>query len=430
MRGKIRVLLAAAVAFSTSSMALAQATRSAPTTNAPASTMPADAVALTATITSVKGVVKTRANEGAAWVPATVGLKLDQGAEIRTGLRSAVQFTIGDDQTITLDRLGTVTVLQAFQTQGKATTDLGLKYGRTRYDIKDTDLQHESTIRSPGSTLAIRGTDVVYEDQAPWVPQAVSREGRAEFRNYRRQSVAFGGAKRAKIAADKNSPAQVALVDTKNDPKGAFAGRTEAEDEQNLTLTSIGGADARQRELLEPLGLTTPGATGIVNVESLTFFMGWQSTAATPGLTNVDLIVTDPLGNMISALNPVVGTGSDRVVHVIQEGFPGLGSEFVQWEFFAPPGTYNILAQHQGGDVAQVTVEVTSGTNSDVVVGRFGIDPDPPIVLQPGESFTGTVQVGSSASSSRAAAKAAQRAQRAAVRQANRLAKAARLRAR
>src|SRR5687768_9228839 len=365
MRGKTRLLLAAALAFSTSSTALAQATRSAPTATAPASTMPAGAVALTATITSVKGVVKVRANEGAAWVPATVGMKLDQGAEIRTGLRSAVQFTVGDDQTITLDRLGTVTVLQAFQTQGKATTDLGLKYGRTRYDIKDTDLQHESTIRSPGSTLAIRGTDVVYEDQAPWVPQAVSREGRAEFRNYRRQSVAFGGTKRAKIAADKNSPAQVALVDTKNDPKGAFAGRTEAEDEQNLTLTSFGGADARQVELLRAAGFVPGVDTGAnVMVPSLTFLMGWQSTAATPSPTNLDLIVTDPLGNMISSLNPVVGTGSDRVVHFGDEILvPGIGdsiTETVKWEFFAPSGTYNVLAQHQGGDAARVTVDVRS----------------------------------------------------------------------
>ena len=70
--------------------------------------MPADAVALVANVMSVKGSVQVRPREGAAWQPVTVGMRLEQGAEIRTGLRSAVQFTIGDDQTITLDQKGRV----------------------------------------------------------------------------------------------------------------------------------------------------------------------------------------------------------------------------------------------------------------------------------------------------------------------------------
>ena len=155
----------------------AQALQATKPATVPASTLPAGSVAVTATVTSVKGIVQIRAGEGAAWQPANAGMKLDQGAEIRTGLRSAVQFVVGNDETITLDRLGTVTVLQAIQNQGRAKTDLGMKYGRARYDIGETDLQHESTIRSPGSTLALRGTDIVYEDQAPWVPTAISREG-------------------------------------------------------------------------------------------------------------------------------------------------------------------------------------------------------------------------------------------------------------
>jgi hypothetical protein len=155
-----------------------------------------------------------------------------------------VQFLIGKDEQITVDRLGEISLLQARLNQGKAKTDLGMKYGRVRYDIQETDLQHDSKVRSPGSTLAIRGTDVTYEDQAPWVPTAICREGRAEFRNNRRQMVAFGGKHRAAVAADKQGPAQQALSTTKADPRGNFAGRTSAEDDLNLTIQPLGGADA------------------------------------------------------------------------------------------------------------------------------------------------------------------------------------------
>ena len=61
---------------------------------------------------------------------------VSENAEFRTGPRSAVRFTIPPDQTVTLDRLGTVKVLEAINNNGKLTTNLGMKYGRTRYDIE------------------------------------------------------------------------------------------------------------------------------------------------------------------------------------------------------------------------------------------------------------------------------------------------------
>jgi hypothetical protein len=403
-------------------------------TTAPASTMPAGAVALVANVTSVKGGVQVRLREGTAWQPVTVGMRLEQGAEIRTGLRSAVQFTIGDDQTITLDRLGTVTVLQAYQSQGKAKTDLGLKYGRTRYDIKATDLQHESTIRSPGSTLAIRGTDVTYEDQAPWVPTAVSREGRAEFRNFRRQFVAFGGTRRASVAADKNSPAQQALTETKADPRGAFAGRTEAEDELNLTITSLGGADALVQQAVQDLlrGFTAgpdTSVTGVINVPGpLEFTLDWIPAGAggggLPAGANIDLRVTDPFGNTASAAKPFVGSGSAVGQHFGDDaGASGAGAERVAWALLFPPGTYTVQAVHQGGADAQVFVVGRQG-QSATEIGSFGVAPDPPIVLKAGETFSDTITT--TAASNRVARSARQRAARAERRQERQVAMQAR----
>ena len=61
------------------------------------------------------------------WEKAAEGTELTEGAELRTGPRSAVRFMIGDDQTITLDRLGTIQILRANFENGKVFTDLGMK---------------------------------------------------------------------------------------------------------------------------------------------------------------------------------------------------------------------------------------------------------------------------------------------------------------
>src|SRR6185437_4977452 len=99
------------------------------------------------------------------------------------------------DQTVTLDRLGSVKVRQSIDQNGKLTTNLGMKYGRTRYDIEAAGHEHESTISSPSSTLAVRGTKVSLYDQRPFPAEAVSLTGRAEYRDYKKHT--FFGKKNA-----------------------------------------------------------------------------------------------------------------------------------------------------------------------------------------------------------------------------------------
>ena len=136
-----------------------------------AQTQPAAGVeVLEATITGVEGLVQVRANENEPWVKAEVGMKLNELAEFRTGPKSAVRFVIPPDQTITLDRLGTLKLLQAVNDNGKLQTRLGMKYGRTRFDIEAAGREHDATIASPSSTLAVRGTQVSSYDQAPFPP--------------------------------------------------------------------------------------------------------------------------------------------------------------------------------------------------------------------------------------------------------------------
>jgi len=377
-------------------------------TTAP-TTAPAGAVVLNATITSAKGVVQVRQSEDQPWQPATVGMKMGQGAEVRTGLRSAVQFTIEPDQIITLDRLGTLKVLQAYLEPGKVTTDLGVKYGRTRYDIQSIDLQHQSTIRSPGSTLAIRGTDVTYEDQVPWVPTAVSRTGRAQFRNFRRESIAFGGTKPAAVTADKSSAAQNAQANTRLDPRGAFSGRTGAENDLLLELPATAGTDAQGLAAVRALGQVGGFKGTFVGVPSvpgpLFFQLDWFSVSQSSRGSNLDLRVADPKGGIASATNPVIGTGSAQGVHQGDNlGKSGSGAESVAWGLFFPPGKYKVEAINRGNDTAAVFISVTQG---DAQIKTFGVEPSPSIVLKPGERFAGEVTTQAPVVSPQPAARAA-----------------------
>jgi hypothetical protein len=368
------------------------------TASAPA-TAPAGATSLSAIITSVKGIVQVRAGEDQPWQKAEVGMKLGEGAEFRTGLRSAVQFLIEPDQVITLDPLGTLKVLQAYQQRDKVTTDLGVKYGRTRYDIKAADLQHQSTIHSPGSTLAIRGTDVTYEDQVPWVPSAVSRHGRAEFRDFNQKVFAFGGTRHATVAADKNGPAQAAIATTKIDPRTPFSGRSENEDNLLVTLNSNGGLDTQAQQALQSeakLGGFGGTFSGLPPVPGpLEFDLFWQSTAATPVNTSFDLQVTDPKGKTASILNPTIGTGTSQGMYSGDNtGVGGAGFESVIWPLFFPAGTYKIKAFARNGDPAGIEILAFKGTTTATPFKTFGsLGPPPTIVLKPGQSFTAVVKI-------------------------------------
>jgi hypothetical protein len=401
---------------------MAKAIQVADPANAPVPGNPAgDAV--TATVTSVKGNVAVKPNEAAEPQPATVGMKLEEGTVIQTGLRSVVQFLIGKDELITIDRLGEITLLQARLNQGKAKTDLGMKYGRVRYDIQETDLQHDSKVRSPGSTLAIRGTDVTYEDQAPWVPTAISREGRAEFRNFRRQFVAFGGQKRASVAADKQGPAQQALSTTKADPRGTFAGRTASEDELNLTIQPLGGADAivqrAVQDVLRGFALgPNASAIGIVNgAGPLEFTLEWSSVSGRFGPTDLNLIVTDPKGQVLSASNPVVGSGVEQGQHFGDDpGTSGIGGERAAWGEFFPSGRFTLKAVHVSGDDAQVTLTAFQG-EGDLLKQTVltPAEPQSPLVLKAGETFTATItpsNTTAASQSSRGTAAAGRQAER------------------
>lgn len=220
-----RLALVVSVVFA--SNAFSQETR--PATATSAATTGPGVEELKATVTGIEGRVQVRESEEAKFKDAVVGMVVGQNAEFRTGPRSAVRFVIPPDQTVTLDRLGTVKVLQAINDNGKLKTNLGMKYGRTRYDIEAAGREHESTISSPSSTLAVRGTKVSVFDQRPFPAVATSLTGRAEFRDFKKRTF-FGNKGQGKTQVDtqSNNSAQFALSNAVVDPSIALA-RTDAE---------------------------------------------------------------------------------------------------------------------------------------------------------------------------------------------------------
>src|SRR5262249_5668784 len=100
-----------------------------PASTAPGEVQPAGET-MRVVVMEVEGTVRVRETPDAPWKPATVNMVLGEQAEFRTGPRSAVTCAIPPDQIFTLDRLGTVSVLEAIKEGKTVKTDLALKYGR------------------------------------------------------------------------------------------------------------------------------------------------------------------------------------------------------------------------------------------------------------------------------------------------------------
>src|SRR5206468_6327799 len=67
---------------------------------------------LSVVVTEVEGQGFIREDENKPWKPATKGMQLTSTAEFRTGPKGSIQFKIMPDQTVSVDRLSTVKILQ------------------------------------------------------------------------------------------------------------------------------------------------------------------------------------------------------------------------------------------------------------------------------------------------------------------------------
>jgi hypothetical protein len=353
------------------------------------------------TITGVEGKVQARTSADKPWEPATVGLQLAEGAELRTGPKSAVRFSIGPDQTFALDRLGAIQILRANFESGKVFTDLGMKYGRTRYDIESAEREHDTKVRSPSSVLAVRGTKVSIYDQPPFAPRAVSLVGRAEFRDLKKQ-VTFGGVGKTQVQQDSDTPAAFARDQTVTDPRGAFSARTESDHILQASLAVYGGTDFSSLGVFAILdsaraGQFTTGGGVLPIGRQLSFQAFWFGDP----FADVDLSVISPLGELVSITSPTSpSTGRFTGEPVNNDGTNGIaddtgfGQENILWEVSYPPGTYQVRAELRTGGQAQQTSVTVVATDDpgNIVTGGVQAVPIAGVTLsRAAPAATGTV---------------------------------------
>jgi hypothetical protein len=304
--------------------------------------------ALEAVVTGVAGLVQVRLAEDQPWQAVQVGMKLGAGAEFRTGPRSAVQFAIPPAQTVTLDRLGTVKLLQAIESGGTVTTDLGMQYGRTRYDIHAAGVEHAATIRSPSATLAVRGTRVGIQD-GPLGYRAWSTENAATVRDHlQRETFTFDAGTAVSDRTDGPTAEELAsrLVDagdswsrSADEVQLVIDRPIEPFSQEGLALDEFRGEDLGENldQVIGPIPSD--------QVAGLGFFLGWNNTDGS--LVNTNQLIFDLDLYVVPANDPAVALCQVDTRQSAIESFekvtcvPSLpGAEFILTDSGVGPGPF------------------------------------------------------------------------------------------
>jgi hypothetical protein len=315
-----------------------------------------------AVISKVEGFAAYRESDSAEWKPAVNGIELNEQAELRTGPKGAIQLIIEPDQTVAIDRLTTVKLLRIFTDGAKAATDIGIKYGRTRYDLEGGGIEHQSTLRSPNATLAVRGTRVSLFDQAPFTPQAISLTGRAEFQGFRKRAVGFGapGQGRTRVTTEEQNPGALAIQESTIDPILPGA-RTQSELPLVQNLISRGATISSVPDLDIPVvrGGVPPTDAQLLSLlpGRLNFVVRWNGNA------NLNLAVSTPStaaqagGELIYSIPGFTSSPSGGRTAFDHRGGPNGGIEIVFFEKNFPTGIYALAAPSDSSALVSATLQ-------------------------------------------------------------------------
>ncbi len=126
---------------------------------------------LKAKVVAVRGAAQARTAEAQPWQAVAVGQEYGADAEFRTGVRSAVRFRIEPGRDVVLDRLGVIKLVALAGQPGGSSVNLGSTYGKGQLSVEKAGKEHETTVSSPGLTLAVRGTVAGWQNQGSfrWV---------------------------------------------------------------------------------------------------------------------------------------------------------------------------------------------------------------------------------------------------------------------
>jgi hypothetical protein len=316
-------------------------------------------------IVAAMGLAQYRESEEGAWKKAERGVTLPLGAELRTGLRSRVAFMVGDEHTITLDRLGVIKVLDAIQQDGKVQTEMGMRYGRASYQVQVGGVEHESKIRTPSATLAVRGSKGFVQEYAGRVPMAGSDYGNVSFVNTQGYEVPL--APETNVEGSQTSAAQQSLSTGTFLPQSGAVTSTEAvviESQPLFGTPSVGGvtkmasSEETSMVLMNEMGDMGIGEPPIGTTQGFLFAeVGFVSNPLFNAV-DVDIVLDVPGEGLVDArnLDPRFYHSGNRV----HDGeFSGMVYEWVETDGreTVPIGNYTLIVTNR-----------TPGVNADVQV--------------------------------------------------------------
>ncbi|MCA9245333.1 MAG: hypothetical protein KDA32_15360 [Phycisphaerales bacterium] len=131
------------------------------TATLPGQPIPAGAKPLVARAIEVKGDVKTRPSPEAAWAPVKEGDELAGGAQLLTGLRSAIKLQFGEQEPymcVLIDSVSLTEISESLLTDDAKRVRVGVGYGRIRAGVAEGGLKSDFTVDTPVATLSKRGT--------------------------------------------------------------------------------------------------------------------------------------------------------------------------------------------------------------------------------------------------------------------------------
>ena len=115
---------------------------------------------LEATVVSVAGSVEVKLTPEGAWQSAEPGMKIPQGAQISTGVKSKVELDFEGHSVVTIRRPSIVRVDRFLVSERAVQTRLHLKVGTLRAGVVKERIASDFKITTPAVTLSARGTEI------------------------------------------------------------------------------------------------------------------------------------------------------------------------------------------------------------------------------------------------------------------------------
>lgn len=126
-----------------------------------ASSAPTDRRPVLAKVIEVRGDVQYAPIGSNDWKPCQLNDEYGDQIKVRTGLRSAIKFQIGQEPPFTaliVESVGLVSLSELYKTEQTKRVRIGVGHGKIRAGVAEGGLKSEFTVDSPVATLSKRGT--------------------------------------------------------------------------------------------------------------------------------------------------------------------------------------------------------------------------------------------------------------------------------